>query len=72
MKKKFLGIGSLVVFIAFCISTSLSAAPMYVPFDEDPDDEKETEWPCDNPDKLGIICTSGAIDCTPRDCPIPE
>jgi len=32
------------------------------------DDERETAWNCENPDKVMIICEAGSIDCTPKDC----
>lgn len=75
MKKKILILGSLSIFLILCISISLSANPMiesYTPHHQEEDDERESPWPCDNPDQLGIICLLGSIDCNPRDCPDPN
>ena len=71
MKKSKLVLAGLSLFLAFCITTALSATPP--PFELPTDDEKENSFPCiGNPDALFIYCTEGSIDCVPKECPQPE
>lgn len=65
-----IGLGS---FVALCLFISLNSLPNLAKaqtIDPPEDDEKEEIIFCTpNPQYLGIICSAGSIDCSPRNCP---